>query len=74
MIVLVVMLFGLLALSDFPPLLKSGKRYDIIVLSGLYALGLALVTLQVFDVSFPGPIKGLQILIVDVLKIGYPES
>ncbi len=73
MIILVLIVFGLLALSDFPPLVKSRKWYEVAVLSALYVFALVLAALYTFDVVLPSPIKGVQKLIVDVLKVGYPE-
>lgn len=72
MIILVIFVFALLALSDFPPLIKDKKWYEVIVLCALYLSVVTLASLQTLGVTLPSPIKGAQTLIVDVLKLGYP--
>lgn len=74
MFIIVLLIFGLLALSDFPPLVKNKKWYEVTVLSLFYLSVLTLACLQTFGVTLPSPTKGIQKLIVDVLKIGYPQK
>jgi len=74
LIILVVIVFGLLALSDFPPLIKNKKWYEVSVLAALYLSVFTLAALMTFGVTLPSPIKGAETLIVDVLKIGYPQQ
>lgn len=71
MIILVTVIFCLLALSDFPPLIHQKKWREITVLSVLYVFVFTLAALQTFDVTLPSPIKGIETLIVDVWKVGY---
>ncbi len=74
MIVLVVFIFALLALSDFPKLIKDKKWYEVTVLAGFYVFVLTLAVLQAGGVPLPSPVKGIQHLIVEVLHLGYPEK
>jgi hypothetical protein len=74
MIVLVVFIFALLALSDFPKLIKDKKWYEVGVLAGFYVFVMTLAVLQAAGVSLPSPVKGIQHLIVEVLHLGYPEK
>lgn len=73
MIFLVIIAFALIALWDFPDLIKNKKWYEVTVLSILYVCVFTLAVLQAFGVTLPSPAKGIQKLVVDVLKIGYPK-
>jgi hypothetical protein len=70
---LIIMIFGLLALYDFSSLIKNKKWYEVEVLSFFYVLVFTLALLMVNGVKLPSPAKAAQHLIVDVLKIGYPK-
>ena len=74
MVYIVILVFILLALSDFPKLIKEKKWYDVSVLSGFYVLVTVLSVLYTVGVTLPSPIKGIQHLIVDVLQLGYPKQ
>ncbi len=69
----VLVLFGLLALYDFPALLREEKRAEAGILLFFYLSALALVLLLVNGITLPSPAKGIQHVIVDILKIGYPK-
>ncbi len=73
MIVLLIVIFILLALSDFPNLIKERKWYEVFVLSGFYVFVFTLASLMTFGVTLPSPIKGIQYIITDVLHLGYPK-
>lgn len=74
MIFLVVVVFALMGLSDFPTLIKNKKWYEVSVLSGLYVFVFILAALQTFGVVLPSPIKGIQSFITNVLHLGYPKQ
>ncbi|NLT14284.1 MAG: hypothetical protein GXY05_08060 [Clostridiales bacterium] len=74
MIVLVIGIFLLLALSDFPKLIKEKKWYVVSVLSGFYVFTIVLAVLYTAGVTLPSPIKGIQYLIVDVLHLGLQKQ
>lgn len=74
MVILVVIVFILLALSDFPKLIKDKKWYEVTVLSGLYAFTFILTVLHTVGVILPSPVKGIQYFIVEVLHLGYPKQ
>lgn len=74
MIVLLIFVFVLLGLSDFPPLIKKRKWYEVSVLSGFYVFVLTLAILQSSGVILPSPAKGIQRFIIDVLHLGYPKQ
>jgi hypothetical protein len=73
-IVLVTIIFIILALSDFPKLVKDRKWYEVTVLSGFYVFVFTLAALMTFGVTLPSPVKGIQYFITDVLHLGYPKS
>ncbi len=73
MFILVIVVFCLLALSDFPSLIKGGKWKAVVVLGCFYAGVLTLALLMSLDVKLPSPFVGMQELIVDVLHLGYPK-
>ena len=73
MIVLVVVIFIILALSDFPELVHNKKWYEVGVLSGLYLFTFTLAALMAFGVTLPSPAKGIQNFIVNILHLGYPK-
>ncbi|NLO47613.1 MAG: hypothetical protein GX111_04740 [Clostridiales bacterium] len=70
---LVIIIFGLLALYDFSSLVKKKKWYEVEVLLFFYVFVFTLAMLTVNGVKLPSPAKGAQHLIVDILKIGYPK-
>jgi hypothetical protein len=72
-IVLIIVIFALMALSDFPSLIKGKKWYEVSVLSGLYIIVFALAALQTVGVTLPSPIKGIQSFITNVLHLAYPK-
>lgn len=74
MVILVIVIFLLLALSDFPKLISEKKWYVVSVLSGFYVFTLVLAVLYTVGVTLPSPIKGIQHFIVDVLKLGHPKQ
>lgn len=73
MVILVLVIFILLALSDFPNLIKEKKWYDVTVLAGLYVFTAALSVLHAAGVTLPSPVKGIESFIVNVLHLGYPK-
>lgn len=73
MIVMVVIIFILMALSDFPKLIHDKKWYETTVLAGIYAIVMSLAVLFAAGVTLPSPIKGIQNFIINVLHLGYPK-
>ena len=73
MIALIVVVFVVMALSDFPSLVKEKKWYEVTVLSGLYAGVFALAALQTSGVVLPSPVKGIESFITNVLHLAYPK-
>lgn len=73
MIALIIVIFILLGLSDFPKLVHEKKWYTVSLLSCFYVFVFTLAALQSFGVVLPSPIKGIQKFIIDVLHLGYPE-
>jgi hypothetical protein len=73
MIIFVVSVFGLLALSDFPAILRNKRKKETAVLSFLYLFVFTLAAMQVFGVILPSPIKGIEAFITNVLHLEYPK-
>ena len=73
MFILVIVVFILLALSDFPQLIKSKKWKVVGVLGGLYAMVLTFAVLMSFNVKLPSPFVSIQDFITNVLHLGYPK-
>ena len=73
MIIIVIVLFVLLGLSDFPQLIKNKNWKTVGVLGGLYAAVFTLAALMSFGVTLPSPLIGIQNFIIDVLHLGYPN-
>lgn len=71
MIVLVFFIFITMALADFPKLIKNKKKYEITVLTVLYALVFAVAVMQVRGIAVPSPVGWIRTLILDVWDIGY---
>ena len=74
MIFLVIVIFVLLALSDFPKLIKDTEWYEVSVLSGFYVFVFILAALQSSGVILPSPTKGIEKFIIEVLHLGYPKQ
>lgn len=74
MIFLIVVIFAILALADFPKLIKDKKWREAAILGVFYAGTFTLAALQAYDVTLFSPIKMFQKLITDVLHLGYPQQ
>jgi hypothetical protein len=73
MFFLVIAIFALLALADFPQLVQDKKWKDVALLGGFYAAVLALALSSALGGTLPSPYVGLQDLIANVLHLGYPK-
>ncbi len=73
MVLLVIVIFTLLALADFPQLVQDKKWKEVTLLGGLYAAVLALALSSALGATLPSPYVGLQNLIANVLHLGYPK-
>jgi predicted membrane channel-forming protein YqfA (hemolysin III family) len=74
MIFLIIAAFVLLALADFPALVKQKKWYEFTVLSVFFLSAFVLAILQSFEVKIPSPIKGAEYIIRDLLHLTYGDS
>lgn len=74
MVIFVILLFIILAISDFPKLIKEKQWYEVTVLAGLYVFVMTLSVLYAAGVQLPSPIKGIQNFIINVLHLGYPKQ
>jgi hypothetical protein len=74
MILFVIVIFIILALSDFPKLIKEKKWYEVTVLACFYVFVATLSVLHTAGVTLPSPVKGIQSFIVNVLHLGYPKQ
>lgn len=74
MIALVILIFLIMALSDFPKLIKEKKWYEVSVLSGFYMFVMTLAVLHTAGIILPSPAKAVQKFIIDVLHLGYPKQ
>lgn len=74
MIMLVILIFTILGLSDFPKLVKEKKWYEVSVLFGFYLFVCTLSVLQSYGIVLPSPIRGIEHFIVNVLHLGYPKQ
>jgi uncharacterized protein with PQ loop repeat len=70
MIALIVILFLLLALVDFPKLIRSKNWYEVSVLSAFFFSAFVLAILQSYGITV-NPIKGAESIIKDMLHINY---
>ncbi len=73
MYILIITIFLLMALSDFPNLIKERAWKTVGILGGFYAVVLTLAVLLSLDITLPSPFVGIEKLIVDVLHLGYPK-
>ncbi|SHH94720.1 hypothetical protein SAMN02745823_01598 [Sporobacter termitidis DSM 10068] len=74
MIFLIILIFIIMALADFPKLIKDKRWYEVTILSGVYIFVFVLAALQTSGVTLPSPIKGLQSFITNVLHLTYPKQ
>ncbi len=70
-IVILVLGFTMLALVDFPSILKAKQTQELLVYSSLFILAFVISLLQVMNIDVPSPAKGLEYLIKNVLHIAY---
>ncbi len=71
MIILIIIFFILIALADFPALIKYKKWYEFTVLSVFFLCAFVLAILQWRGISIPSPTKGAVFIIQDVLHLKY---
>ena len=71
MLLIVAAVFIIIALMDFPSLIKNGHLDEILIYCVFYILALGLALMFALDLTIPNPIKGAQYLIRDVFKLGY---
>ncbi|MEL4105833.1 hypothetical protein AAFA46_03165 [Oscillospiraceae bacterium WX1] len=72
MLAVVIIIFALMALADFPRLIREKKRKEITVLLGFYGAVTTLAVIFVLKGSLPSPLTGVKYLLVNVLHLGYP--
>ncbi len=68
------MIFALMALSDFPPLVKGKKWYELGFLCFLYVFIFTLAVLQTFGTPAPSPMPPIQKFLAETLKLSYPKQ
>lgn len=73
MIVILILVFVLIALADFPVLLKKNKKREFVILLIFYILAFTISAMQVFGVKIPSPVPGIKFFIKDVLGLKYSE-
>lgn len=71
LILAIIPVFTLMALSDFPGLIRDRKTKELTILAVLYIAVFILVFLMTLGITIPSPIKWIRDLIIDDLKIGY---
>ena len=71
MIIIVILVFGVIAVMDVPELIKSRYRPDQLVYCSLYLFALILSVMLVMGKSFPSPTLWFEHIIVDVLHLSY---
>ncbi len=73
MIFLVILVFAVLAVSDFSFLIHEKKWREVTILSVLYLFVLTFACLQAFGVILPSPAKAIESFIIHDLKLAYPK-
>jgi Na+-transporting methylmalonyl-CoA/oxaloacetate decarboxylase beta subunit len=73
LIFLVILIFTVLAVSDFSSLVHEKKWREVTVLSILYLFVLTFACLQASGVVLPSPAKAMESFIVHGLKLAYPK-
>lgn len=71
LIVILIVGFALIALVDFPSVMKARQLKEIVVYSSLFILAFVISLLQIMHIDVPSPAKGLWFLIENVLHIAY---
>jgi len=71
MIIVVIILFFFIAISDFPGLIKYKKWYEVSLLSGFFLFAFVFAIFQSLGATIPSPIKGVEFIIKDVLHLYY---
>lgn len=69
---LIFTLLLLAALYDVAEILNKKQWRELSVFVILFVSVLTIAILQIIHINIPSPIKGIETLIQDILKIGYP--
>jgi len=72
LIVLIVVVFIILGLADFPELISSRRWYEVAVLACLYAGVFILAVLQATRGQIPSPMKAIHYVVENYLHLSYP--
>jgi phage-related holin len=68
---LIIIVFILIALADFPSLIRHKKWYEFTVLSVFFLSAFVLAVLQSLGIPIPSPMKGVAYIIHNVLHLSY---
>ncbi|AFV06281.1 hypothetical protein DCF50_p2278 [Dehalobacter sp. CF] len=71
MIFLLTITFVAIGLFEVPALVRNKHWRELTVFSVLFVSAFILALLQAADVKIPSPVKGVEYLIKDILKISY---
>ena len=71
MILLLLGVFAVIALTDYPVLIQGKRKKELATLTVFYLLAFVLALLLFFNVKLPSPIQGAQYIIKDILHFSY---
>lgn len=71
MIVLIILVFGVIAVTDVPKLIRLSKAKDIVVYAILFTVALILSLLLSLGVELPSPMLAVQAFMKEVLGLHY---
>ncbi|NBJ15499.1 MAG: hypothetical protein FNP40_07960 [Dehalobacter sp. 4CP] len=71
MIFLLTITFVAIGLFEVPALVRNKHWRELTVFSAFFVFAFILAILQAVDVNIPNPIKGIEYLIRDILKMSY---
>ncbi|AHF09461.1 hypothetical protein DEHRE_04720 [Dehalobacter restrictus DSM 9455] len=71
MIFLLTIAFVAIGLFEIPALVRNKHWRELAVFSVFFVLAFILALLQAADVKIPSPVKGMEYLFKDILKLSY---
>lgn len=73
MIILVILVYIIIALTQCSILIKRNYRKELIIFFAFWVPALILTILYFLNVNIPSPAKFIQYIVEDILQLKYPE-
>lgn len=71
MVILAVVFYIVIGFFGSRGLIKEKQWREFTAFIVLFSFGFTLIVLQTLDVEIPSPVKGIKLLVEDIMRLGY---